>query len=243
MPNFKPIVKTTISNEIVEQVLSMIHSKKFKPGDRLPSERELSRAFKVGRSSVREAMKILEATGLVKTTNRGMFVCELKDRTAFTLDAELTNIHEVFEARKIMEIELAALAARRATPKDMNKMSRSLIEPDKRHEAIAADIAFHRALAEAAHNSVFIEIYNLIAGLLFQTFKYYSHLEGVEDVPTYAKQIFRDHERIFQAVKSRDPAASKRAVRKHLDNAEIKLLTALEEGQESLVRPQSKRVN
>src|SRR3974390_1931157 len=117
MPQFKTIQKRTLSGEVVEQILSMIHSNQLKPGERLPSERELSRAFNIGRSSLREAIKILKTTGLVRTTTRGKEICLPRSAKipAFNLAADLTNIREVFEARKAIEIERSGFAADRAS--------------------------------------------------------------------------------------------------------------------------------
>ena len=232
MPEFRPIVKTTISGEIVEQILAMIRSDGYKPGDRLPSERELCEAFQVGRSSVREAMKILEATGLVETSNKGKFIRTPKSQHTDILDTVRADIREVFEARKLIEIEMAALASQRATGKDLKnleKTARLISEPQERHEAYAADIAFHLALVDAAHNSFFSEIYKKISGLLFQHFEYYSRLELIQDPSAYTSQIAPDHIRIFEAIKAHNPSNARRAVRKHLDHAEAKLLSALEQ--------------
>lgn len=243
MQEFKPITKTTISSRIVEQVLSMIRSEGFKPGDKLPTERELSEAFQVGRSSVREAMKILEATGLVVTTNRGKYVSLPIEQPINTLDATRTTIHEVFEARKLMEIELTALAAHRATQddiKNIGKTSKLLAESDELHEAYAADLSFHKAVVDSAHNSVFSQIYSMVSGLLYQQYKVYLHIAYRQGTSSYAKQIAPDHERIFEAIKTRDSSAAKRAVRRHLNHAETQLLSALEQEQKAPGRVQSK---
>jgi len=81
-----------------------------------------------------------------------------------------TKIHEVFEARKLMEIELAAWR-RRATPEDIKNMIASVVQT-RSHKSAGLDLSFHRCLAEAAKNSVFSRVYNMIAELLFQTHKY-----------------------------------------------------------------------
>ncbi len=233
VPQFKTIQKRTLSGEVVEQILSMIHLNQLHPGDRLPSERELSRAFKIGRSSLREAMKILEATGLVRTTTRGKEICLPRSAKipAFNLAADLTNIREVFEARKAIEIELSGLAAERASPEEIAFMRQALIAEGANQSVVAAaDIAFHRTLARSAHNSVLSEVYNSITGLLFQHFKYYplSWASRKEDPKQFIERVNKNHLAIIEAIESRDVAGAKLAMQLHLDRAEAGLLAALD---------------
>jgi len=226
MHEFKPISKKTISQEIVDQILLLIRANSFKPGDKLPSERDLSRAFNVGRSSVRQAMKILKSAGLVRTTNRGKMILamEAKDRPVFILE-DGTNIHEVFEARKLIEIELSALAANRATPEDINGMKQVLAETSHLQSAtVVGDIGFHRALVNSAHNSVFEKIHNSITGFLFQHLKYYSFIFDRRKTEDCMKKCFEDHLKILTAIESGDPEFAKQAMREHLDYVEKNLL-------------------
>ena len=233
MPQFKTIQKRTLSSEVVEQILSMIHTNQLQPGDRLPSERELSRAFNIGRSSVREAIKILETTGLVRTTTRGKEICLPRSAKipAFNLAADLTNIREVFEARKAIEIELSGLAAERASSEEIAVMRQALIAEGASQSVVAAaDIAFHRALARSAHNSVLSEVYNSITGLLFQHFKYYplSWANRKEDPKQFILRVNKNHVAIIDAIEARDVAGAKLAMQMHLDRAEAGLLAALD---------------
>ena len=233
VPQFKTIQKRTLSSEVVEQILSMIHTNQLQPGDRLPSERELSRAFNIGRSSVREAIKILETTGLVRTTTRGKEICLPRSAKipAFNLAADLTNIREVFEARKAIEIELSGLAAERASSEEIAVMRQALIAEGASQSVVAAaDIAFHRALARSAHNSVLSEVYNSITGLLFQHFKYYplSWANRKEDPKQFILRVNKNHLAIIDAIEARDVAGAKLAMQMHLDRAEAGLLAALD---------------
>jgi GntR family transcriptional repressor for pyruvate dehydrogenase complex len=233
VPQFKTIQKRTLSSEVVEQILSMIHTNQLQPGDRLPSERELSRAFNIGRSSVREAIKILETTGLVRTTTRGKEICLPRSAKipAFNLAADLTNIREVFEARKAIEIELSGLAAERASSEEIAVMRQALIAEGASQSVVAAaDIAFNRALARSAHNSVLSEVYNSITGLLFQHFKYYplSWANRKEDPKQFILRVNKNHLAIIDAIEARDVAGAKLAMQMHLDRAEAGLLAALD---------------
>src|SRR3974390_1342288 len=231
VPQYKTIQKRTLSSEVVEQILSMIHTNQLQPGDRLPSERELSRAFNIGRSSVREAIKILETTGLVRTTTRGKEICLPRSAKipAFNLAADLTNIREVFEARKAIEIELSGLAAERASSEEIAVMRQALIAEGASQSVVAAaDIAFHRALARSAHNSVLSEASKSITGLLFQHFKYYplSWANRKEDPKQFILRVNKNHVAIIDAIEARDVAGAKLAMQMHLDRAEAGLLAA-----------------
>lgn len=230
---FKAIQRKTLSSEMVEQILSLIRTKELRVGDKLPSERELARVFNIGRSSVREAIKILETTGLVRTTTRGKEISAAGPSSIpnFNLAADATNIHEVFEARKMIEIELTGLAAERASPEDIEAMHRAVTTPAESESAtLAADIAFHRALVNSAHNSVLSEVYNSITGLLFQNFKYYVLLRETqgEDLKAHHRRISDDHLAIIAGIAKRNAVAAKLAMRTHLDHAESWLLSSLD---------------
>ena len=234
IPQFKTIQKRTVSGEVVEQILSLIHTNQLRPGDKLSSERELGRAFNIGRSSVREAIKILETTGLVRTTTRGKEIClpRAAKIPGFDLAADRTNIREVFEARKVIEIELSGLAAERATPEEIVAMKQALIVDSATRSAVAAvDIAFHRALVRSAHNSVLSEVYNAITGLLFQHFKYYplSWANSKEGPKQFILRVNKNHLAIIEAIEARDVARAKLAMQTHLDRAEAGLLASLDD--------------
>ena len=229
MLKFKPINKTTVSNEIVDQVLSMIRSGGLHPGDRLPSERQLGELLRVGRSSIREALKGLETAGILKRTTGGTILCEPggMETAALWLRISRTKIQEVFETRKLMEIELAGLAARRATPEDIKNMIGSVVQTTNATKAAAWDLSFHRCLAEAAKNSVFSRVYNLIAELLFQTHKYYASLGRSKGVEHLVKSTLSQHKAIIKAIQAHDANAAKEAARVHLEYAEKELLNQI----------------
>jgi GntR family transcriptional repressor for pyruvate dehydrogenase complex len=226
----KPIEKPNLPGEIIKQIVSEARSGSLKPGDRLPSERELGVVFNVGRSSIREGLKVLEAVGIVKRTTEGTRLCqpgEMED-LSILLGGCWTEIHEVFETRKLMELELAALAAQRATLEDIKKIAEAIIGGIRDVEHVrSVDIAFHRAIAEAAKNTVFSQVYNLVTGLLFQTHKYYSLIEAsTEPLPT--EDVLAQHQEILRAIESHDSVAAREAMKQHLDFAEQALIGKVE---------------
>src|SRR5439155_4866644 len=123
-----PIKSTRIYQEIVRQVKQMIAEGRLESGDQLPAERELAEKFVVGRSSVREALRALESLGLVEIRpGEGTFVREVSvesliEPLALVMASQREAIGELFEARRMIEPALAALAARRATPEELHEM-------------------------------------------------------------------------------------------------------------------------
>ena len=230
MVNFKPIRKTTISGEIIDQIIAMVRTGRLNPGERLPSERQLSDFFNVGRSSIREALKALETIGITKRTRGGTVISTLEGNPSplFWLDLHGFTIQEVFETRKLMEIELAGLAAQRATPQQIKEITGSIIETDVAREAIVADVSFHRALVKSAQNSVFSKIYDLITGSLFQTHRYYSYLEHRENqadgLKGFLREVTTQHKEILQEVERHDADRTREAMKRHLDFTEKELL-------------------
>src|SRR6267142_105801 len=117
-----PIKSTRIYEEIVRQVKQLIAEGRFKSGDRLPPERELAEKFVVSRTSVREALRALESLGLIDIRpGEGTFVREvsidaLVGPLALLMTSQREAIGELFEARRVLEPAIAALAASRATP-------------------------------------------------------------------------------------------------------------------------------
>lgn len=154
--------KVRVYEEIVSQITSLILNGDLKLGDKLPSERELCERFGVGRNSVREATRALESANLVETRQgEGTFVIVTPDTLVPALSEKISSegesgFHLLFEARRILEPQIAALAAKRASPAELKKLSTILTRQQKEVEAggsgIEEDTEFHITLAEAAKN-------------------------------------------------------------------------------------------
>lgn len=229
---FKPIKKNSISDEIIDQIISLIREGKLKEGERLPSEREMIDLFKVGRSSVREALKSLATTGIIQRTNKGTVVTKAEEEnySTFLLKGNLTSIEEVFEARKAIEIEMVGLAAKRATSNEVKEMHQLISGTMDANILLTSDISFHRALAKASHNELLIRIYNMVTGLLFQTHKYYFLIESgssrmpAKTIETFIKTVNDYHKKILKAVEHNEVKAAKKFMGDHLDYAEKGLI-------------------
>ena len=232
MENFKPIKKINISDEIIDQIISMIHKGNLKSGDRLPSERELIDVFQVGRSSIREALKSLETIGIIKRNSKGTIIntLEERDHSILLFKENMHSIHEVFEARKAIEVEIIGLAAERATQQQIKEISETIVDTMDTHKMIASDISFHKTLVKTSQNSVLIYIYNMVMGLLFQTHKYYFLIEASSNkMPIKEREVFinsvnKYHKNILKAVESHDVFAAKKSMEEHFDYAERVIL-------------------
>src|SRR5216117_3565728 len=136
-----PIKSTRIYEEIVRQVKQLIAEGRLKSGDQLPPERDLAEKFVVSRTSVREALRALESLGFVEIRpGEGTFVREMSvealiEPLALLMFSKREAIGELFEARRLLEPAIAALAARRATPEEVKEMERIL---DQQAKEIAA---------------------------------------------------------------------------------------------------------
>src|ERR1041384_7503928 len=158
----RAIRKTRIYEEVVNQIHDLLREGSFKAGDQLPSERELAETFKVSRTSVREALRALETQGLiVSRTGMGNFVVDLPVEALpgplarLLIDEEKSRV-ELFELRKIIEPDIAALAAERATERDVAQLKKILaeqIQAVKRGEpGVGAAAAKNRCRRSSAEN-------------------------------------------------------------------------------------------
>src|SRR5438132_7285389 len=175
----EPIKSTRIYEEIVRQIKAMIAEGRLKSGDQLPPERDLAEKFVVSRTSVREALRALESLGLVEIRpGEGTFVREVSvesliEPLALVMASQREAIGELFEARRMIEPALAALATRRATPEELHEMEPIREEPAKEVAAartgLEQDAEFHSAIGAAAHNRAITRIAHAVMDLLRQS--------------------------------------------------------------------------
>ena len=223
-----PIKSTRIYEEIVRQVKAMIAEGRLKGGDRLPPERDLAEKFVVSRTSVREALRALESLGLIEIRpGEGTFVREvsidaLVGPLALLLTSHREAIVELFEARRLLEPALAALAAARATRDEIQEMERILEEQAKEIAAgktgLAQDAAFHTAIGAAAHNRAITRIAHAIMDLLTQS------REESLNTPGRPTRSHQDHRRILTAITARDERAARQAMLDHVEAVEVLVL-------------------
>ncbi len=210
--------------ELVAQDLSgQIRERHLKPGEPLPTERDLAQAYGVGRSSVREALRMLESRGLIGFAGKGAFVVAdygnpLSDSLRFLLAARETNLGELYEARKIVEAETAALAALRRTEADMARMNSHIEEMSaglgSQEEYIEADLQFHLAVAEATRNRVVVHVMQAIRDLLHRA------LGSIFHIPGSPHQSIAQHRLILEAVAAGNADGARQRMLEHLARVE-----------------------
>jgi len=222
----------------MSQIRTLIVQGNLKPGDRLPTERELSKRFGVGRSSVREAMMALAATGSVIRSREGTFVNPNPSVAVWSaLDrAELLTkgtARDVFETRRLFEVGIVALAAERATDEAIAEIQNWC--PDhvaNVEEFINVDVQFHSSLAQATGNSFLHMLYARMQEFLFQTHQYYAALEQVSPSVTARMydEVLEQHKVIMEAVRDRDAEAAKAAMVAHFAGLEGRMLVEQNDG-------------
>lgn len=219
--HFRPIEKTTIPGEIIDQILSKIVTGELKAGDRLPPERELCESLKVGRSSVREALTALETLGIIRRDIPGTTVCPPEENRylGLSLTAGGASLEQALESARIVGIEAAGLAAERAEPAHIKKLAQKVKESENTQNPAATHLSYHRALVAAAQNPVLSQTYSMLIALVSQSRMLVAVFEnmGEKKREAFAKDIFDGHRKIFKAVQSHNPTEARRSMKEHYD--------------------------
>jgi len=230
---FQPIKAKKIYEEIVEQIRGMITSGELKPGDKLPPERDMAEFLGVSRASVREALTALETVGILDIRpGEGTFVKRTSDSETFEsltllLSVEQTPEVQMMEVRRILETESAALAAKRATFADLQKIQASLLvmkSAESISDAVDADVRFHFAIAEATKNSVLLRIMNTVADLMHHTFR--QDRENLYANPELGARVLIEHEAILKAIQDQNPDEAWAKMLEHINNIESSIGSA-----------------
>ena len=222
----RPLVaERKLSRRLFEQLAEQIKGGRLAPGARLPTEQELTRAARVSRTVVREAVAALRAEGLVVTRQGvGAFVSAEPQRAPFRIDPErmqsLDDILNVMELRLGVEIESAGLAAERASRAQVRAIAAALDAIDRAaaggKTAVDEDLALHRAIAMATGNAEFSRFLQFIGRHLIPRRTVSGLPEQMGGRRAYLALIQEEHRRIYQAIESRDPKGARDAMRRHL---------------------------
>jgi GntR family transcriptional regulator, hexuronate regulon transcriptional repressor len=217
-----PMTLATDTRKLYQQVASTIMgsimSGKYKPGERLPSERDLAVAFKVSRPTIREAMIALEIRGLAETRHgSGIYVTD--QPTAPTNSADLDiGAFELTEARRLFEGEAAALAATQVSEESIEELERIIAEMEDENargqQDWTADRRFHVAIARATRNSAIATVIENLLDMRHKSPLCVYMLERARRVGVQPR--VSEHRRILVALRKRDPRAARNAMRSHL---------------------------
>ncbi|MBM4297149.1 MAG: FadR family transcriptional regulator [Deltaproteobacteria bacterium] len=230
------VENTSRVDKITSDLRDQILCRKLTAGQKLPSERSLCSVFGVGRTTVREALKSLVVRGLVVRKGRGAIVADPENISPPAADlAELAvqvSIRQLYEVRKLLEVQTAGWAAQRATPEDIERFRRA-IDPDgvKNGAPANPNRTFHDALVKAAHNPALEQVYESGRNLFFRLPFYWKHFDESEVKAVRARRhelAQRWHEHILAAIAQHDVAEAKGAMFQHLDIMEKDLLGRLQ---------------
>jgi GntR family transcriptional repressor for pyruvate dehydrogenase complex len=215
------IVRRPLYDQIVQHIEQQVMGNLLRPGDRLPPERDMSEQFRVSRTVIREAIKALHEKGLVGIRpGSGTYIVPVEGQAVLNsmtlyVKTQRVALHNLIEARYLLEPEIAALAAQRAQPEDLEKMQQLITEMDQHlnsaEEFVSADVGFHLALAEATHNPVLpIFIQSISGGLREMQLEIFR----VQSAPNSGQMA---HRRLYRFIDRREASAARREMRRHIE--------------------------
>ncbi|MEW6243898.1 MAG: FadR/GntR family transcriptional regulator [Bacillota bacterium] len=236
MNEFSPVRKSRVYEEIASQIKQLIIEGRFKPGDRLPPEREMAEIFRVSRNSVRDALRTLELMGLVECRHGDgtIVTCVTPETLISPLAAILATrrnlLSALMEVRKIIEPPAAQMAAQRINEDDLRELEQILASQEQKamqgEYTIEEDNDFHYTICMAAENEVLMLMVTHIMGLLSE-----SRARSLQTAGRVRMSV-AGHRRILDAIKRRDPDLARDAMLKHLEEIENTILKNM--GQENV---------
>lgn len=216
---------------VAQQIERAIVAREFE--GQLPPERALAERYRVSRGTVREAIGKLVARGLLsRRQGAGTFINDDTDRRTAEIWSDMVERHprlqeSLIEFRTMMECRTAELAATRHTVADRRRLQQVARDVDAAYGAsdrraqIEADVAYHRAIADAAHNPVFSYLMGSLLNLLHDHVQL--SIAGMQPDTEPSRQLRAQHQALIDAILSRDAAAAGRAAGRHMDYVRVQL--------------------
>ena len=234
----RPVSKASLSDKIVEQIIDLIARDVLKPGERLPSERELCTMFGVGRTSVREALRSLSVMGILDgRVGEGTFVCDnnakyLEKSLQWGLLLDSKAVQDLAETRLMLETETAASAAQRATVADLSGIEAALADMrdglDAADHFLESDLQFHLLIAKATQNPILNNLLTMIRAYLLEWIRQSLVKPASSDKSGRARKSLAEHDAIFAALRSRDEDGCRQAMKAHIISSSLDLKSHLE---------------
>lgn len=216
-PHLSTLVASSISREIAQG--------RLRPGDQLPTEQQLAQTFGVSRNVVREAIARLRSEGRIwSQQGRGAFVADQPNATTLTIDYEALQqaaaFQSLFELRGILEVEAAALAAKRRTSDDLTAMKDALVTmrdaPYGSVMWLKTDLEFHKTVAAATGNLYMVQFLMFVSERVRESILASGNQQRSEDL---AAVTLGEHQRILDAIEAGDGDEARDAMRAHLHGA------------------------
>ena len=230
------ITKSTTCDLIVEDLKEKILEGELKEGDKLPTERDLAVSYNVSRLPVREALRVLRELGFLETRHgKGTYI-KSQGGSEFSKDVanyflmNKDSVMEVFELRRILENDIARLAAQKGSEAEKKEISRSReraedeilkMKVGRKNEFLQADQEFHQAISRASHNTILSDIFNGIQE--FFTIHQVISLGETEEID----DVIKYHRRLEQAICSGNEADAEKAMNSHMRRIEELLNQAI----------------
>ncbi|MBP3961683.1 FadR/GntR family transcriptional regulator [Paenibacillus lignilyticus] len=222
--------------EIAEQLKRLVIDGKLKVGDKLPSTKEMSEQFGVGRSTMREALSALKAMGYIEIKQGGGCTVinsappevELPELQSLRMNRE--TLLELLEARQSLEVSNASIAALKATDADLAELHRIMQEMEASigddREGERTDVEFHATLAQATHNSIMVRLFDSIVSQLEMAIREIRRVEIYAN-RSVSERLYREHLAIYEAISSRDADLAGERMKQHLVHVVSNLLKHL----------------
>jgi len=224
---FEPFEKDVLPRKISARLLSLIKEKQLRPGDKLPPERELAAMMQVSRPSLREALQALSLMNIIEIRQGdGTYVTSLEPELLaepldFIFSLNDSTLLKLFEARKIVEVGIVALAAQRISAAEIEELEtcleKSLRATDDPQAFLEVDLELHKRIMTAAQNPLLSRFMDSISQLGRVS------RSRTTEIPGLTKQSAEDHRAIVAALKAHNPEAARQAMLQHLNNVEQKL--------------------
>lgn len=227
--SLKSIKRETLSQQVIDQIIELLLDGKLKPGDKLPTEAELTEWFSVSRPVLREALSSLETMGIInRKTREGTFFCSKIGSEPFSIMLAIStgDMQSIIEARMALELGLVTMAALKITEDQITALEdylqRMVESPEAYH---LADREFHKTIAYSANNPALDGLIEPLLQLFDRTLK---------QIPSFQRNhelTIQQHQEILRALKNRDPIAAYKSMYEHLNFVRVKVRNKLLEQQ------------
>lgn len=226
MTTLKPVSRVTLGEQVAAQLADQITQGRWQVGEKLPSENELCSTLGIGRSTLREALKSLAFVGMIRMRpGEGTYVAGSSQYLSHRIlaDGRLKTekqLDDVAEARLILETELAAFAAERAEPRDLERMESLLADMRRSLDTgegppyAQLDVEFHLTIAKASKNTILLELFTAMRAILQEW------ISKSQELPGVTANAQASHTKILEALRQRNPEKARRAMRAHLHTCE-----------------------
>lgn len=227
----EPIEQKTTTELVAQRLVALLSNGILGPGDKLPPERELARQLNVGRTTVREALKLLTLGGLLEarrgdgTYVRQEFTDFLSQQIEWPVLLSVREVDMIVEVREGLEAKAARLAAEQATPEEIEKIGvfRHLLEIEGRdiERETDLDLEFHHAIATASHNELLCRLMLSLQNILRE------YIALSNQMTDRIETTVAEHQPIYDAIAAGDPVAAERAMIAHLASSKTWILNAI----------------